>query len=196
MDPTGTIPAATATNITGNFPVAGYLDELLVTGNIPVTTPGDSSEEEYFSCDELDLEGTTSQYSAAEKYCSKGETDLEVILLRRVSGKTLTVNLFVNGTTASAVLDTGAHVTIVSENLVSHLDICPITHSFVRLKGATPGMTFQGTRASLVFEIGKHEYPWEVIIAPISDDVLLGSDFITHHGGMIDTVHKILILKD
>ena len=67
----------------------------------------------------------------------------------------------------------------------------------VRLTGAEKGSVMYGEYApSVKIQLGKHSFEWNVYIAPISDDCLLGLDFLMKHVSCLDFEKQILQIRD
>ena len=67
----------------------------------------------------------------------------------------------------------------------------------VRLTGAEKGSVMYGEYVpSVKIQLGKHSFEWNVYIAPISDDCLLGLDFLMKHVSCLDFEKQILQIRD
>lgn len=93
------------------------------------------------------------------------------------------------------LVDTGANVTLFSENFVNRLktsckpDIRPVNTSLVTATGeSTP---FHG-QTNVTLSIGSKCYDHNVLIASISNDGILGLDFLVKHGCNVNLVEETL----
>ena len=95
-------------------------------------------------------------------------------------GPTLLATLKVNGKPVQATVDTGATVTILSQDFFKQLGITEDGNRFtVRLSNAEDGQDMDGTGGVVVkMEMGSCKIEWNVYVAPIRDDVLLVLDFL------------------
>ena len=98
-----------------------------------------------------------------------------------VKGLTMIVPIEVKGKLASAVIDTGAQVTIINSQFYDTLNLS-FPSDPVLLKGINPEKSVEGY---LVWEVpltlGGKTYKWDLYVAPIEDQLLLGLDFMVHH---------------
>ena len=111
------------------------------------------------------------------------------VLLNRVSAATLQVPMFIHGTEVHAVVDTGAEVTVLSQQFFKKLKDTPaLRKSRRKLVVAEAGRAMKscGT-ADLEMKIGDLTFIWPVFVAPISDDVLLGCDVLYDKDILVST---------
>ena len=95
-------------------------------------------------------------------------------------GPTLLASIEVNGQPVQATVDTGATVTILSQQLYERLGVPEGEDSFkVRLSNAEDGQDMDAIGGVMVkIRMGSCTVDWNVYVAPIRDDVLLGLDFL------------------
>ncbi|MES9879356.1 MAG: pol polyprotein, partial [Sedimenticola sp.] len=120
-------------------------------------------------------------------------TPIPEIHVRSTKGMTLVVDVTINGSETEAVIDTAAMVTLVSDSFFRSL-ACHNTLSgqTVLLKGLsdTPihGQFFNG----LNIRIGHQNYKWKVCVAPMTDNCILGIDFLKAHSCLVDLGKNLL----
>ncbi|VDI27017.1 Hypothetical predicted protein, partial [Mytilus galloprovincialis] len=95
---------------------------------------------------------------------------------------TITVPLVINKVETKAVIDTGAEVTVLSEELYSKIpkDMRPELKKATRnlvVAEAGKHMTTRGI-AQIEMKLGNEIFTWPMYVAPIGDNVLLGCDLI------------------
>ena len=104
------------------------------------------------------------------------------IVIDRVRAATITVPLVINKVETKAVIDTGAEVTVLSEELYSKIpkDMRPELKKATRnlvVAEAGKHMTTRGI-AQIEMKLGNEIFTWPMYVAPIGDNVLLGCDLI------------------
>ena len=94
-----------------------------------------------------------------------------------------TVPIEVQGMRLQAVVDTAAHVTLVSEEFYKSLDPAPPIHKEVVMNTAGKGMQMNGFIAG-PFQVilGTHQFSVDIYVAPIEEEMLLGLDFLESNG--------------
>jgi transposase InsO family protein len=98
----------------------------------------------------------------------------------------LVIPITVNGVSTTAVLDTASHVTIVNRDILGEIKL-PIDIEKVRLRQASGTDFMDGyVVQQMPLEIDGRKYKWDLVVAPISDPVLLGLDFLIQHRGAVD----------
>ena len=91
----------------------------------------------------------------------------------------LILNIKINGTNIDAILDTAAQVTLMNEYFANTLQPPVVLTDFLLLKGAGENNTIPARYAEQTkINIGKTETKWRVIVAKISDPVILGLDIL------------------
>ena len=109
----------------------------------------------------------------------------EIIVIKRVSTNSCRVTCQVNDKDVSAVVDTGAEVTILSQNLAEGMGI-PILKK-VTMRAAGENLTFPAWRTKPIkLRIGDTLMDRPIYIAPIVDTMLLGFDVLKDMGALID----------
>ncbi|CAG2257817.1 unnamed protein product [Mytilus edulis] len=99
----------------------------------------------------------------------------------------LILKVKINGVDVDAVVDTAAQVTIISEKFMKKLQPPLELKSSVTLKGAGAENKIKARYANRVsIRTGKTETKWQIIVADITDPVLLGLDFLQHLQAVID----------
>ena len=97
-------------------------------------------------------------------------------LLGPTQGYSLVVPVQVKGKSLESVVDTGAQVTIVNSKLI---DISQLEAEQVVLRGLEPDKPINGHLIKDVsINMGGRMYKWDLYVAPIEDDFLLGLDFM------------------
>jgi len=81
----------------------------------------------------------------------------------------------VGKTSVLAVIDTGAQVTVDSDRV---LPTGPHCNESVLLRGIDHGVTAKLVKG-LEIQLGRGNYKWEVYVAPIKYDMIIGLDFMT-----------------
>ena len=91
------------------------------------------------------------------------------------------VPIKIRGKPASAVIDTGAQVTIVNSQFFDSLN-CSLPSEPVILKGIDPERSVEGYVVRKVpLTLGRRSYKWDLYVAAIEDELLLGIDFMVYH---------------
>ena len=90
------------------------------------------------------------------------------------------VPIEIRGKPASAVIDTGAQVTIVNCQFFDSLN-CSLPSEPVILKGIDPEKSVEGYEVRKVpLTLGGRSYKWGLYVARIADELLLGLDFMVY----------------
>ena len=91
-------------------------------------------------------------------------------------GYSLVVPVQVKGKSLESVVDTGAQVSIINSKLI---DISQFEVESVVLRGLEPDKPINGHLIKDVsINLGGRMYRWDLYVAPIEDDFLLGLDFM------------------
>ena len=110
------------------------------------------------------------------------------IIIRSLKGfGNLTKEIFVNGTPVSAVVDTGATVSLISYHTYEVINNPPGVEKTVKMKTASEGLVFTGSLLEpVVIKIDSIELKWKLYVAPITDSMLLGLDILKNTNANID----------
>ena len=109
-------------------------------------------------------------------------------------GLSMIVPIEIRGKPASAVIDTGAQVTIVNSQFFDSLN-CSLPSEPVILKGIDPEKSAEGYVVRKVpLTLGGRSYKWDLYVALIEDELLLGLDFMVYH--KVDPLisHNVLMI--
>ena len=105
----------------------------------------------------------------------------EVVLKATPSGKSILVDVGINQKRTPAVVDTAAEITVMSEAFAKSLQPDLTFGKDYVLKGAAKGQVFNARLARKVrITLGNCDVLWDVYVAPINDNVLLGLDILRH----------------
>lgn len=100
----------------------------------------------------------------------EGEEDEGVTVLNLSNGVIFTVPIKVQGMRLQAVVDTAAHVTLVSEEFYKSLDPAPPIHREVVTAGK--GMQMNGFIAGpFQIVLGTHQFSVDIYVAPIEEEM-------------------------
>ena len=114
--------------------------------------------------------------------------------LEESKGLSMIVPIEIWGKPASAVIDTGAQVTIVNSQFFDSLN-CSLPSEPIILKGIDPEKSVEGYVVRKVpLTLGGGSYKWYLHVAPIEDELLLGLDFMVYH--KVDPLisHNVLLI--
>ena len=124
-----------------------------------------------------------------------GPSAVQIIAMRRENisnnGLSAKVSVNINERNTELLVDTGAAVTIISTDVFRSipeenrpkLEQC----KNVKLEAADGNQISVNGRASVNICIGNQCFQWTVYVAPITDDGLLGYDFLYHYECVFDT---------
>jgi hypothetical protein len=102
-------------------------------------------------------------------------------------GTSLTVPTTIQGVPVEAIFDTAAEVTVLSKDFYQSLENPPRLGESVSIKSAAIDGQMTAWKCSGVqFLIGTQKYILNVHVAPITDNILLGLDFLSEHGAIIN----------
>ena len=105
----------------------------------------------------------------------------------KILAKTLIIKVKIGDEIIEAIVDSGAQVSVISRDLVEKLKKEIKLSDFITLKGAERQSNFQARITDGVkVEIGKIKTKWKFIAANISDNIILGMDFLDEHKAVID----------
>jgi hypothetical protein len=106
---------------------------------------------------------------------------------RDVRTSSVLIQLDLHGTPVKAVVDTAAQITLVSSDFYQSLTNKPELSEKILLKGAGKDMTMTGkVWKSAGITMGGQKYNWDVCVAPIHDQVILGLDFLKYYNVIIN----------
>ena len=110
----------------------------------------------------------------------------EVSCLVASGGLSITLPLLLCGVETSFVIDTGASVTIVSTDTFNRIPAARRPRiqkpdKMLKLEVADSGLLPVDGIVKLSFEVGGYAYIWDMYVADIPGDGLLGLDFLFHH---------------
>ena len=119
------------------------------------------------------------------------------IHIDRVRSATIKVPIHVNGQLTKAVLDTGAEVTVLNSHLYFGIPekVRPILKKATRNLVVAEAGKYMETHgiATMKIKQGSRNFTWEMYVAPISDDVLLGCDVVDEMDITINSRKGILL---
>jgi hypothetical protein len=107
--------------------------------------------------------------------------NIEIVHVRRVhfSKSSSMIPIQIHNTSVSAVLDSGAQVTILSDKIYNSLAKKPPVMCRVKLRMADGSTLTDGKRVGPVkMKIGDKYYQYFIIVAPLAEDMLLGHDIL------------------
>lgn len=97
-----------------------------------------------------------------------------------------------------ALVDTAAQATLVRQSVcedVLALSMCDGSYASVKLEGLG-GHLLQGWKIpKMPLTIGKSTYTWDVIAIPMSEEVILGLDFLKYHRGEVNLADNTITLN-
>jgi hypothetical protein len=101
-----------------------------------------------------------------------------------------------NSFTALVLFDTGASHSYISKAFVNKNEITTTSMGRI-LKVSSPGgeLIVNTERGGLILEIGIHKFPTHLVVLPSQGfDVILGMDWMTAYGGVIDCANRAITL--
>ena len=120
----------------------------------------------------------------------------EVTFNRTSSGLSIVIPVKINDQKCNAIIDSAAQVTVISDKFYQSMKSKPAIHESVNLKGAGESHQMSAKFARGAFlTLGDHTYKWDVYIAPISDDFILGLDFMVQHKAVVDLENNLFTLN-
>ncbi|VDI74776.1 Hypothetical predicted protein [Mytilus galloprovincialis] len=138
--------------------------------------------------------GEEGEQTLCDSSNSDGEGDLvtegerEMITISQLTGGTMyRVPVVVQGHRVAAVVDTAAQVTLISEEMYKSLKEPPPILKEVVMNTAGKGLQMNGFVAGPFYiKLGNQEFTWDIYVAPIGDQMLLGIDFLRKQGISLD----------
>lgn len=117
-----------------------------------------------------------------------------VVICQVSSVSQFTVNVRVGEKPVTAVVDTAAQVTIISDNVYQSLTHKPTVIRRVQLRAAGRDMAMQGLVVGPVkLKIGDSWYEENVHVAPIDQEMLLGFDLLRNRQAVLDMGRGVLL---
>ena len=107
--------------------------------------------------------------------------------------KSITLPIKVNGHAVHAVVDTAGQVTVISDTFFSALDAKLDREEPILLKGVGVDSCMRAKMVhQLSLTLGNQSFLWSCCVAPITDPMILGLDFLECHKAVIDLPARIL----
>ena len=126
--------------------------------------------------------------SGIDEY-STGKQDPEIreINLRTDCTDSIVIPVKLRGKRAQAVVDSGAQVTIISEEFFRQFKkpFRFVKKSRLKCAGIESSMEAKLVK-DVDIQIGENKYKWDVYVAPINDEFILGLDFLKEFAAIID----------
>ena len=108
------------------------------------------------------------------------------------------VNCFVQGCSTKGLLDTGAQISLLSSSLYEKLTHKPDLKDGIKLEGIVKNIKL-GAKSCTGVEVsfnGEEVYTWKFYVAPISEPLIIGLDFMCHFGATLDFQKGIFKIQD
>jgi hypothetical protein len=151
----------------------------------PLTRPTDLTQEVCHDSETVNPDSSTDSLDPLIRL--NGSNIREVTLNRTGSGLSIVIPMEVNKECVSAIVDSAAQVTVISNDFFHCMKNQPVVQETVKLKGAGQNHHMTASFAKNVqLLIGGHNYVWDIYIAPITDDCILGLDFMIQHKAVVD----------
>lgn len=97
----------------------------------------------------------------------------------------------INNEEVKLTVDTGANATIIRHGLLTGCKVLPASKSF-RLQTASGALIPVRGEAWIKLQIGTAEFNHKVLVAEITDDCILGIDFMASHGLIVNIKKRYL----
>ncbi|CAG2185743.1 unnamed protein product [Mytilus edulis] len=167
-------------NLVSNINKPGpFNSNLDVTRSTTITGCSGTCETSHFKNEEVPT--VTSQFKVKEVSMYGDDTKYKPI--------NLVLQITINGKQADAIVDTAAQVTVINFDFAKSLDPAIEVKEPVILKGAGKDNSITARYADRVaIKVGKTETRWRVIVADITDPVILGLDVLQHIKAVINLV--------
>ncbi len=118
------------------------------------------------------------------------------LTLRDSVGISLGIPMSIGNKEVFGVVDSAAQITVVSSRVFPELHLSTAKSELVRIKNAQTGSAMDGYLVkSVQFLIGNKTYMWDVVVADISDELLLGLDFLKAHSAKLDFERNTITLQ-
>ena len=117
--------------------------------------------------------------------------------MARNEGWSLVIPTEINGVQCQAVIDTAAQVTVVSERIFQDMTPQPLVVEEVILKDATAINNIPAKVVkSISVRLGKQFYDWNIYVASLADEVILGIDFLKENKGIVNLQSNQVTIND
>ncbi|VDI00838.1 Hypothetical predicted protein, partial [Mytilus galloprovincialis] len=159
-------------NLVSNINKPGpFNSNLDVTRSTTITGCSGTCETSHFKNEEVPT--VTSQFKVKEVSMYGDDTKYKPI--------NLVLQITINGKQADAIVDTAAQVTVINFDFAKSLDPAIEVKEPVILRGAGKDNSITARYTDRVaIKVGKTETRWRVIVADITDPVILGLDVLQH----------------
>ena len=128
---------------------------------------------------------------------TRPKTLREICIRVNSEDENLMIPICINGVLTEAVIDTGAQCTVISERLLQFMQQPLNFAEDIILREAQQNSKMVAKKAEQVsISIGASEYVWDVYVAPLTDNCILGIDFLRSHEGEISLKQNTLTLND
>ncbi|ELU16571.1 hypothetical protein CAPTEDRAFT_206242 [Capitella teleta] len=127
---------------------------------------------------------------------TSAEHAIREVELHSTTGATILVDVEVGSGMIQAVVDTACQITVFSVTAWRNLCPSPSLEEEIILKGAAVlGRMKANMARDIQLRLGGQSYFWDCCVAPISDDLILGLDFLHAQGAVVDLPHACLSLR-
>ena len=110
---------------------------------------------------------------------------------------TMTVPVYIDHTPTTAIVDTGAQVTVANKSLCTRAGIKTEEGRTINIHGVGSDMGMKAEVAVKVpITIGNGIYNWTILVADIREDLILGLDFLYEVGASLNFQQGILQIGD
>ncbi len=119
------------------------------------------------------------------------------LLLREHCGISLGLPVEIGGHQVLGIVDSAAQITVVNSHLARKMSLSTSGSELVRLRNAQTSSFMNGNIVRKTrLKIGSQVFMWDVVVADIADDLLLGLDFLRAHKAKLDFERDIITLGD
>ncbi len=134
---------------------------------------------------------------ASEIQNSPEPVHVREITLRDSVGISLGVPMKVEDKEVFGIIDSAAQITVMNSKVAASLRSSLLSKpELVRIKNAQSGSIMDGQWIkSVEFSIGQGTYIWDVVVADITDELLLGLDFLKAHSAKLDLECNTITLQ-
>lgn len=120
---------------------------------------------------------------------------LREVIINRGVGWNLVIPITVEKEKTEAIIDTAAQATVVSERIFKLIKDAPPVKETVVLKGVTEDSSVVAQYVEgLEIQVGRKRYKWNILVAPITDNFILGLDFLKQQKGVVNLESRELVL--